>query len=584
MSFYSEASLAYVASAGAGKDGKAYSMKPVDGTGDFTFSRGSNLAATRVGPTGLIEKGRENLFLQSNQFDTTPWTNTSIGFTSGQTGYDGSSDAWLIERVDVNAHIRQTPPLGNVLTISIYVKANTLNWVRIRTSSVQNAYFDLSTGSIGTTQNIIDATITDVGNGWYRCTATAIGYDRFFVYPAVNDQDVSGTTGSIYVQDAQCELGLAATDYIESGATTGKAGLLEDEPRFDYSGSATCPSLLLEPSRTQYIPYTEYLEGLNGDAGLNFNYNNATSPEGLTNAVQVVSSNTSQSYVGYFNSPTTAGDNTFSVFAKYDSCQYICIRILSFTGGDDGYYWFDIQNGTKGSKSGSTITYDVEDYGNGWYRCYLVHNVDAGDLTGAARIYLSNSDSSLTSALNQAAHLYGFQWEAGSYSTSYIPNHSGGTITRGADEISKLTGVGVTGDKFSIFLEFDLSDTPLVTNLGTYFQTFDSSNNSQQEFRFFNWAGEQVLVPYFRQDAAYAFGNGSNAVRFDGKILFRSDGGGGYTMFFGFNGSSTKEVRTGLTAYTLNKIDFISQPKTNLKQLLIFNEALSDADCITLTT
>ena len=31
------------------------------GDGDFTFSRGSNLAATRVGPTGLIEKGRENL-------------------------------------------------------------------------------------------------------------------------------------------------------------------------------------------------------------------------------------------------------------------------------------------------------------------------------------------------------------------------------------------------------------------------------------------------------------------------------------------------------------------------------------------
>ena len=38
---------------------------------DFTFSRGSNLAATRVNASGLIEKGRENLLLQSNQFDTT---------------------------------------------------------------------------------------------------------------------------------------------------------------------------------------------------------------------------------------------------------------------------------------------------------------------------------------------------------------------------------------------------------------------------------------------------------------------------------------------------------------------------------
>ena len=64
-SFFSNASLAYIASAGAGKDGKTYSIKPTDGSGDFTFSRGSNLAATRVGPTGLIEKGRENLLTYS---------------------------------------------------------------------------------------------------------------------------------------------------------------------------------------------------------------------------------------------------------------------------------------------------------------------------------------------------------------------------------------------------------------------------------------------------------------------------------------------------------------------------------------
>jgi hypothetical protein len=53
------------------KDGTLYSAKPTNGDGDFTFSRGSNLAATRVNSEGLIEKGRENLLLQSNSFDTT---------------------------------------------------------------------------------------------------------------------------------------------------------------------------------------------------------------------------------------------------------------------------------------------------------------------------------------------------------------------------------------------------------------------------------------------------------------------------------------------------------------------------------
>ena len=85
MSFFDDASLAFLPSGAAGKDGKAYSIKPTDGTGDFTFSRGSNLAATRVGADGLIEKGRENLTVQSNEFDTT-WTNARDNVTSGQSG------------------------------------------------------------------------------------------------------------------------------------------------------------------------------------------------------------------------------------------------------------------------------------------------------------------------------------------------------------------------------------------------------------------------------------------------------------------------------------------------------------------
>ena len=35
---FDEASLALIASGGAGKDGKVYSVKPTDGSGDFTCS------------------------------------------------------------------------------------------------------------------------------------------------------------------------------------------------------------------------------------------------------------------------------------------------------------------------------------------------------------------------------------------------------------------------------------------------------------------------------------------------------------------------------------------------------------------
>ena len=46
MSIYKSSSLAMIPT--AYKDGKLYSIRPTDGSGDFTFSRGSNLAATRV--------------------------------------------------------------------------------------------------------------------------------------------------------------------------------------------------------------------------------------------------------------------------------------------------------------------------------------------------------------------------------------------------------------------------------------------------------------------------------------------------------------------------------------------------------
>ena len=64
---YDKASLVMIPS--GVKESKLYSIKPTDGSGDFTFSRGTD-TATRVNSSGLIEKERGNEILQSNQFDT----------------------------------------------------------------------------------------------------------------------------------------------------------------------------------------------------------------------------------------------------------------------------------------------------------------------------------------------------------------------------------------------------------------------------------------------------------------------------------------------------------------------------------
>ena len=130
MSLYKDASLVMIPS--AYKDGKLYSIRPTDGSGDFTFSRGSNLAATRVDVNGLIEKGRENLLLQSNQFDTT-WAKSSATIASGQTGYDGSNNAWNFNKSAAGASLEQSvTTAASGLWYSLYAKANGINGIRLR--------------------------------------------------------------------------------------------------------------------------------------------------------------------------------------------------------------------------------------------------------------------------------------------------------------------------------------------------------------------------------------------------------------------------------------------------------------------
>ena len=411
MSFYDDASLVFLPSGGAGKDTKAYSIKPTNGDGDFTFSRGANLAGTRVDSNGLIEKGRENLLLQSNQFDTT-WGTSRTDVTPNQSGYDGSTDAWLLE-ADVagsSANINQAVSISGVTTASIYAKEGTTNWFRfsVNDSGVNSrAWFDLSdSGDVGSTAgNIIDAKRESVGNGWYRCSitfnATAA---NLFLFIANADNSISYSVGdNIYIQDAQTEIGLVPTEYIESGASKGKAGLLENEPRFDYSGGASCPSLLLEPSRSNEIGYSEYFEGWTPQGSPTITSNYGTSPEGLQNSSRLVFTNGSD----YIETSVTNTSGVFTIYTKGTGNL-----ILTDSGAN------------ASSTTALTSSYQ---------------RIDLYFSTNTTTLQIKTDSSGLD------AEVYGAQFENATYKTSYIPNHSGGSVTREADVNTLLNQSGVIG-------------------------------------------------------------------------------------------------------------------------------------------
>ena len=405
---------------------------------DFDFDRGSNTAATRVNADGLIEKYRENLLLQSNQFDTT-WINSNSTETGGQNGYDGSSDAWLINKSAANGYIRQAISQSGVQTLSVYAKAGTLNWMRVIAdggTSTPSTWFDLQNGVIGNADFFtIDSNIEAIGaTGWYRCSITfevgTIAGVRF--YPADANNVVSGTSGSIYIQNAQLEQGLVATDYIESGATTGKAGVLIDLPRIDYSSGAG--ALLLEPSRQQLLQYSEYFYGSNWTAGTTTIVpviSPSLSPEGKLNAYRITRNDgLGQLQLGSLTSVTSGATYTGSFYVKRVSGSTTCEI-------------FNLNNvGTS-----KNITDE-------WTRIDITST--ANSTTG--RLYIRPA------ADGDVIDVWGAQLEAGSYATSYIPNHGeSGGVTRAADSCS-VTGASDVIGQTEGTLFFDVNISRVVGN------------------------------------------------------------------------------------------------------------------------
>ena len=582
VSLYDAASL-WMTPSGA-EDGKLFSQLPTDGSGDFTFTRGSNLAATRVGPTGLIEKGRENLLLQSNQFDTT-WTKTNTSVTDGQSGYDGTNNAYLLTKSAANARINQAINNDGVQTFSVYAKAGTLDFVLLNNSLVSQ-WFDLSNGSVAynsSASNTIDAKIEDVGNGWYRCSLTfssTISVVR--IYPSQANADVSATSGSIYIQDAQLEIGLAATEVITTGATTGKAGLLEDEPRLDYSGGVTCPSLLLEPSRTNLFGYSEYASGntLTGSPIITENY--AISPDGLSNAFRIQDT-TGGTYKRITKAFSVSANSTYtqSLFVKKATSAVSTYGGIGFdySGGTRqvSYIIFDEYNGTMTAlESQSTLTlHDVEDYGDYWR--FSISAEDTGSNTyQSINIYacLSANGTNVSAGIKDYT-AYGLQLEQASYPTSYIPNHSGGSVTRNFD-YSIVESLGYSST-YTFYYEFNTT-----TGRETSSPFAEVGKNQSNKI----WIkGASANNPQFSVQGNGIF-NGSisptNEVSGTNKIAVQCSSGVGVVFCNG-----VKQSGTLTNSNTSENIDFISAKgqgtSHDLKQLLFFEEALSDAECITLT-
>jgi hypothetical protein len=580
MSLYQDASLAMIPS--AVKDGKLYSIKPSDGSGDFTFSRGSNLAATRVDVNGLIEKGRENLLLQSNGFDTTWGTSGTITLTSGQSDKDGGTNAWKITKGSSGAYIRQNISNSGVLAFSVYAKASTDSgdsdgiYMLINGNPDAWATFDLNNGttSLGAGASI-DSKIEDIGSGWYRCSLIGSGgVTDVRIYPTAEDGTYTATSGAVFIQDAQLEVGLVATDYIETTTTTEVSGITEDLPRLDYSGS--CPSLLLEPQRSNSVTASEYF----GDwikNGVVVEQNQIISPDGSLNGAKYQGDGTYSPKMLYTGggSVTSGTTYTWSAFVKRGTLNFCQLIIGSATFDAALFSNFDLLNGTIGSNGGGAIPF-IESYGNDWYRVGITATANANG-TATPFIVLANSAtmgrvSSFTTS--DYIYIYGGHYEQGSL-TSYIPTY-GTSQTRSEDDAVATHTIADT-ETLTYFTEFIAPEG--VSGGGEHF--LENSSGSSR-IRIYQNNNNDVIrirtdVPPANFDYTYSSLGISVGDRI--KVCLRVDNG---VMTAFINGVE----KNTFAAATINFGRLHLRPVTemNVDSAIIFPTALTDSECIALTS
>jgi len=188
----------------------------------------------------LIEEARTNSVTYSSQFSNVAWTKSACSITStANVAPDGTLTAQqLVEDTTANGRYIQSNSInvvsGNSYTSTFYVKANGrsiffiyFNAAAFPTNS-RIAWFDIANQTTQV-QTGVTASITSVGNGWYRCSCTATANASTTTpcqlsIPSQTLGSLSNYTGNgfsgLFLWGAQLEAGSFATSYIPTVASS----------------------------------------------------------------------------------------------------------------------------------------------------------------------------------------------------------------------------------------------------------------------------------------------------------------------------------------------------------------------------
>ena len=338
----------------------------------------------------------------------------------------------------------------------------------------------------------------------------------------------------------------SATDLITfsraSGATfLGSNGLLQtaanNVPRIEYDATGAVKGLLIEVARTNILRYSSDYTGVDWTKnGTTATASAGVSPSGLTDASLITATAITDEHRFYQNRPSAGTHNTFynkSIYAKAGTANFI-----SISGGSlaSGYAVFNLSTGVVSSQANMQQA-AIEDVGSGWYRCSMHGTVTSNFLVVNIGTTAANAVPQVNwLGAGETVYLYGAQWEAGSFPTSYIPT-TGSTATRAADFAQIPTSAfGYNNDKGSLVIDVLTPDADQFTGLAVFntvnyhnsrglWKSNFSYNGAGDYFFFQTFDGVSLKVPLGQQTQAgytklgLSYGDNENAVKDGGTVI-----------------------------------------------------------------
>jgi len=531
---------------------------------DFTFSRSTT--GTYTDKEGYIQEMPYNLATYSESFGSGTFFGAPTNLTvinNNAVAPNGTITAAKLTstadgaRLSTANLVPSTLSASTTYTFSVYVKNINASNYYVRTVSA-------------TPSNDVEYTISTTE--WTRIehtftTSASATYIRLVSSLAEGE--------SILVWGAQVNSGSSAKTYFP---TTTRLNM----PRVDYFNNSN-GSLILEPQRSNLLNYsTDFSQWTLISTVID---TNAVSPTSESNATTITDNGSGGASgnvrIQATNFTITASTQyTFSAYVKANPNSEIKVT----TRNDDALRGgtFDISTLTftpeQGTENGS-----VESFGNGFYR--IITTWTSGSDTS---IGIGIGFPNITRDGTNSFILWGTQVEQGSYPTTLI-NTSGSSVTRNADVCTDGGDVSRFNSSEGV-LYAEIASLEETSSSSKYISISDETYNNRLSILFSSGATNQIR--------AFLRVGGVSQVDFNGSVTDVTDYNkvafkykdNDFSLWINGVEVATDTSGSTFSANTLTKLSFSEINTTSgkfegkVKDLKVYNTALSDSELITLTT